>query len=79
MDQQEINRREWEDPRNWRGARWLAVYASRRDTRTWVPKRVPAMGWTLNLGRKSGIVWAAAIVVGIPVAIAVVALLMGTR
>lgn len=53
MTQDEVNAAEWTRPENWHGGA-LGVYASRRDTRTLVPKRRRAMGWTLNLGRPSG-------------------------
>ena len=66
MTQDEINRAEWENPNNWGGPDWMAVYFSRRDTRTWVPKRVSRMGWTLNLGRDAGVRWLIAIVGSAP-------------
>jgi uncharacterized membrane protein len=65
MTQDDVNRAEWEDPENWWGGR-LGLYASRRDTRAWVPKRTPALGWTVNFGRPSGWLWLAALLVGPP-------------
>jgi len=62
MDQQQINRQEWENPLNWSGPVWVGVYRSRRDSRTWVPKRLPAMGWTLNFGRRAAWAWLGAVV-----------------
>lgn len=56
MDQRQINKAEWANPDNWGGPRWLSVYFSKKDTRTWVPKQIPWMGWTLNLARTSGVV-----------------------
>jgi len=51
MDNHELmNQQEWERPENWTG--WLGVYRSPRDTRTWVPKRNPALGWTLNFAHR---------------------------
>ena len=44
--QEAISDREWADPRNWEG--WLGSYRSEADSRTWVPKRNPRLGWTLN-------------------------------
>jgi uncharacterized membrane protein len=44
--QEAINRREWEDPANWRG--WLCIYRGARDTRVWVPKRNRKFGVTIN-------------------------------
>jgi uncharacterized membrane protein len=47
MDAQEaINQQEWERPDNWSGR--LGRYRRERDTRLWVPKPNPRMGWTLN-------------------------------
>lgn len=66
MDQQQINRSEWEDQRNWSGPIWLGVYFSKNDTRTWVPKRIPGMGWTINVGRSSGVLWLVGTIIGIP-------------
>jgi uncharacterized membrane protein len=49
--QEEIDAEEWANPANWRG--WLGWYRSRRDSRTWVPKRNPGLGWTLNFARSA--------------------------
>ena len=54
MKQANINQREWENPDNWHGPDWRAVYASKQDCRIWVPKKIPWMGWTLNLGHSAG-------------------------
>ncbi len=48
MDQREINEAEWRNPENWSGS-FGGFYFSKKDTRTWVPKSIPWMGWTLNL------------------------------
>lgn len=56
MDQQEINRQEWENPENWSGG-LFGLYFSKRDTRIWVPKSVPALGWTVNVGHPAGARW----------------------
>ena len=77
MDQQQTNRAEWENPQNWSGPKWLSVYRSRRDTRTWVPKQIPSMGWTVNLGRTAGVVWLAGFAVGIPLLIVLVSIMAG--
>ncbi len=57
MDQGEINKSEWNNPENWSGPRWMRLYFSKRDSRTWVPKPIPAMGWTINLGKDAGAYW----------------------
>lgn len=71
MDQDEINRAEWADAENWSGPDWAAVYFSKRDTRTWVPKQVRALGWTVNLGQPAGARWLLTILVGVPVLLSV--------
>ena len=50
----EINKSEWENQDNWTSPEF---YFSKRDTRWLVPKRNPALGWTFNLGNKTG-AWA---------------------
>ena len=56
MSQGEINDREWANADNWSGPRWMSLYFSKRDTRLFVPKRMPWMGWTLNMGHSAGAV-----------------------
>jgi uncharacterized membrane protein len=51
MDQEVVNEREWARPENWSG---LGLYRSALDTRRWVPKRNPALGWTVNMAHRSG-------------------------
>jgi len=79
MDQHLIDQEEWENPLNWSGPRWLGVYSSKRDSRTWVPKRIPGLGWTVNLGRRSGVLWLAGIAVGIPLVMILVTVLQGPQ
>lgn len=62
MYQDNLNESEWENPANWWGG---LLYHSQRDNRTWVPKRVPSFGETINIGRPLGL----AIAVAIPVLI----------
>ena len=49
-----INEAEWNNPRNWTGPKWFSVYFSKHDSRAWVPKQIPALGWTVNLGNPRG-------------------------
>jgi len=71
MDQKELDHAEWANPYNWSGPKWLSVYFSKKDTRTWVPKQIPAMGWTINLGKTAGVLWLVAFLVGLPMLIIV--------
>jgi uncharacterized membrane protein len=72
MSQDIINQAEWENPDNWSGPRMLSHYFSKRDSRLWVPKQIPGLGWTLNFGHRRGAAWLLAMVLA-PVLIAVVA------
>ena len=66
MNQETINQSEWENPDNWTGPKWLSVYFSKRDSRVWVPKQMPCLGWTINLGRPGGLAWLLAVILGLP-------------
>jgi uncharacterized membrane protein len=57
MDQQTINEREWGSTANWSGPRWLSLYFSKADSRVWVRKQIPGLGWTINLGHRNGLKW----------------------
>ncbi len=50
--QDEINQAEWENNHN-----WSSIYFSKRDSRTYVPKRNPRHGWTINFGSPNGARW----------------------
>ena len=50
-NQARVNQAEWERPENWSG--WLGTYRSVRDTRLFVPRRVPTRGWALNLAHRA--------------------------
>jgi hypothetical protein len=43
-------RRLWENPAHWRGG----IYRCTEDPRVIVPKRNPALGWTINFGHPNG-------------------------
>lgn len=50
--QDEINQAEWENPDN-----WSTIYFSKKDSRTWVPKKNPKHGSTINFGSSYGARW----------------------
>lgn len=50
--QDEINQAEWKNPDN-----WTTIYFSKKDSRTWVPKKNPKHGSTINFGSPSGARW----------------------
>lgn len=60
--QKDINDAEWHNRDNWRGPRWLGIYASSRDSRAFVPKYPRLLGYTLNFGHPSARWFIAAIV-----------------
>ena len=51
MDKEVLNRKEWNNPRNWHLG-ILGIYFSKVDTRLFVPKSTPAFGWTFNFGHR---------------------------
>ena len=66
-EQKILNQNEWKNPVNWSGPIWLAVYFSKNDSRTWVPKRVPWTGVTLNLAHSNAVYWLMFIMMAISV------------
>lgn len=66
MSQREINDAEWANPDNWS----VGLYFSKHDSRTWVPKSIPWMGWTLNLGTRAGASWMIGLLIGAPLLMA---------
>ena len=62
MNQKEINQAEWSNRENWS----FGFNFSKKDTRIWVPKQVPWMGWTLNIGTRGGAVWLLGFIIGLP-------------
>jgi uncharacterized membrane protein len=66
MSDPEENDRQWSNPDNWSGPGLVSFYFSKRDTRTWVPKKIPWMGWTLNLGKPAGAAWLLGFIIGLP-------------
>ncbi len=80
MAQQETNEAEWRNPENWSGRRkWLTVYFSQKDSRVIVPKRIPFMGWTVNLAKPAAVAMLLAILIGIPLLIILIVVLTGHR
>jgi uncharacterized membrane protein len=59
VTRQELDEAEWSDSRNWRGV----LYFAARDSRSFVPKRSPGVGITVNLARPVGLAFFLAVVV----------------
>ena len=73
MSQGKINQAQWEHADNWSGPKWLCMYFSKKDSRTIVPKKIKAMGWTINFGSPSGVYWfVGSIILPLLLAIAIV-------
>jgi uncharacterized membrane protein len=69
--------RSWNDSANWSRRGLFGLYFSKRDTRVVVPKAIPALGWTFNLGQPAGAALFLGFVVGAAgLAAAVVATIM---
>ena len=75
MDQKEINETEWKNPDNWSDQ----FYFSKKDSRTWVPKSIPWMGWTLNIGRTTGAYGLLGIIIGLPIFVIVIQALANSK
>jgi hypothetical protein len=75
-DLRQSDRHEWENPENWGGPDWIAIYFSKRDSRVWVPKRLPWMGWTLNLARDGGVFWLVGLLAGVPTLVVLLSILI---
>ena len=65
INQKEINRAEWSNPDNWS----VGFYFSKKDSRAWVPKSIPWIGWTVNLGSREGAFWMIGFLMGLPLQI----------
>ena len=50
--QDNVNMAEWSNSEN-----WSSLYFSKKDFRTFVPKRDPKQGWTINFGSTAGARW----------------------
>ena len=61
---EDINQTEWSNPQNWTGPKLFGTYSSKTDKRLWVPKRIPSLGWTLNVGHPGGLALLVGILVG---------------
>ena len=60
----ESNKNEWENINNWTMP--VGFYFSKKDTRWLVPRRIPWMGWTFNIGNAIG-AWAMLSIIIIPI------------
>ena len=73
MNQDDINKSEWSNPKNWSAL----IYHSRKDSRMIVPKRT-RLGWTVNVGNKNGVMLLVALL-ALSVAIVVAVSLAGVH
>ena len=75
MNRSERDEAEWLDPDNWRGG-WLGFYVAPRDSRVWVPKKLPGMGWTLNFAHPQSWLWLLALLASPLVVVIVLAVFL---
>ena len=68
MDHKQVDQAEWKNPANWS----VGFYFSKKDRRTLVPKRLPWLGWTLNIGQRAGALSMLGVLIVLPVTMAVV-------
>jgi uncharacterized membrane protein len=66
-----LNEIEWRNPENWAGPAWCSIYHGQHDSRVWVPKQIPALGWTINFGHPAGRSWLIGLAAGLALALAV--------
>jgi len=76
MENQSLNEAEWRNPDNWSGPRLISIYFSKRDTRTWVPKQMPSIGWTLNLGRPAAVWWLFGFMLSVPLICSIISIIV---
>ena len=75
MNNNLTNDAEWNDKKNWRGG-WIGIYSSVRDSRIWVPKKIPWMGWTLNVAHRKSWYWIGLIIIILLIPIVIVIISM---
>ncbi len=63
----------WNDPNNWSRRGIFGLYFAKNDSRIWVRKAVPLLGWTLNLARPASTAILLAIIVGTAAAVGIAA------
>jgi uncharacterized membrane protein len=74
LSKEDLNRL-WSDPKNWTR---LGIYSCAADPRTWVLKRGPGIGYTINVAHQSS--WLSFLgVLGVAVAPTVASVIMGRR
>jgi uncharacterized membrane protein len=60
MNTQTNNSMAWQNPNNWSRMGLFGVYFSKQDTRLWVRKAAPTLGWTINFGHRYSVLILAA-------------------
>jgi len=75
QEQNQTNQLEWKNDENWTPG-WPGVYFSQKDSRTVVPKRNPAHGWTLNMAKPKGVAWLLASLLVAPFCAAMVGIII---
>jgi uncharacterized membrane protein len=76
--QSDIDRAEWANPANWSDSA-IGFYFSKKDSRILVPKRNPALGWTLNLAHGAGAAWLLVSMLAPSLVLALIVVLVATH
>ena len=75
MDTKQANIAEWSDHKNWSRFGLLGIYFSKVDSRLWVPKATPGLGWTLNFAHRGAVAMLLA-VIAVPTLVAAVGVMV---
>ena len=75
MNTQQTNIAEWNDHKNWSRFGLWGIYFSKADSRLWVPKATPGLGWTLNFAHRRAAVMLLALI-ALPPLVAAVGILV---
>lgn len=76
MDIKAHNNNEWRNPDNWSRPGLFGIYFSKKDTRVWVPKSLPVLGWTINFGHRNAVFWMGALLLIPALVVVAIALIM---
>jgi uncharacterized membrane protein len=62
MDIDKPNIAEWNDDKNWSRFGLWGIYFSKVDSRLWVPKVTPGLGWTINFAHRGAVAMLLAVI-----------------
>jgi len=62
MDINDTNIAAWNDEKNWSRFGLSGIYFSKVDSRLWVPKARPGLGWTINFAHRGAVAMLLAVI-----------------